>query len=115
LNSVALPKKILYNFRRGMVERHYKIKSYRKTACEFRVNIKTVLRWVKRYQCAGLAGLKRFIEIPPLSEINFYQKNRVNKFNLPILDKLLDKNSLTTPLNLNYVPYHHVPEPLEVF
>jgi len=58
---------------------------------------------------------KKIYRDTSLSEINFYQKNRVNKFNLPILDKLLDKNSLTTPLNLNYVPYHHVPEPLEVF
>jgi len=45
-------------------KRYYKIRSYRKTACEFGINVKTVLKWVKRYQYMGLSGLRDLPQSP---------------------------------------------------
>lgn len=40
-----------------MVEHYEKIKSFRKTAFKFNVNVKTIIKWVKRYKLYGLSGL----------------------------------------------------------
>jgi len=41
-----------------------KINSYRSTAEKFGVNLKTVIKWVKRYKEKGLEGLKDIKRIP---------------------------------------------------
>lgn len=40
-----------------MIEYYEKIKSFRKTAFKFNVNVKTIIKWVKRYKLYGLSGL----------------------------------------------------------
>ena len=122
-NNKLKDKKILYNFRREMVERYYEIKSYRKTACEFGVNVKTVLKWVKRYQRMGLAGL---IDLPrspklirnklspekteliiKLREITGFGAKRLKQeFNLPMssgaIYRVLKENGLTKRVKRKY-------------
>jgi len=55
---------LFYDFRRKMAERYISAKkrgekvSYQKTADEFKVNRKTVIKWVKRYSEKGLKGLR---------------------------------------------------------
>jgi len=122
-NNKLKDKKILYNFRREMVERYYEIKSYRKTACEFGVNVKTVMKWVKRYQRMGLAGL---IDLPrspklirnklspekteliiKLREITGFGAKRLKQeFNLPMssgaIYRVLKENGLTKRVKRKY-------------
>ena len=50
-NKLIKVKKVLYNFRRGMVLLNRVVQ----------INVKTVLKWLKRYQRMGLAGL---IDLP---------------------------------------------------
>ena len=57
-NKKLKDKGILYGIRREMVEYYYSCKSYRKAASYFGVNVKTVLKWVKRYKEGGLRGLR---------------------------------------------------------
>lgn len=57
-NNKLKDKKILYDFRRKIIEYYYTCKSYRKTARKYKVNVKTVIKWVKRYKEYGLEGLK---------------------------------------------------------
>lgn len=56
-NNKLKDKSILYDLRRQMIEHYENIKSFRKTALEFKVNVKTVIKWVKRYKLYGLQGL----------------------------------------------------------
>ena len=56
-NQKLKDKAILYDFRRNMVEHYSCTHSYRKTAQVFSVAVKTVVKWVKRYNQKGLKGL----------------------------------------------------------
>ena len=51
-------RSLVYDFRRRLVEEYVSKKSYRKVAGMYGVNVKTVIKWVKRYQEDGLEGLK---------------------------------------------------------
>ena len=57
-NNKVNDKSLVYNFRRNMVEFYSIHKSYRMTAKHFGVNIKTVIKWVKRFNKFDLEGLK---------------------------------------------------------
>ncbi|MBO8131678.1 MAG: helix-turn-helix domain-containing protein [Candidatus Marinimicrobia bacterium] len=62
-------------FLRGFLwKKYYEIKSYRKTACEFGVNVKAVLKWLKRYQCMGLTGLRILPRSPKLARNKLSQE-----------------------------------------
>ena len=63
-NNKLKDKRILYDIRRQMVEYYMKINSYRSTAEKFGVNLKTVIKWVKRYKEKGLEGLKDIKRTP---------------------------------------------------
>jgi transposase len=51
-------KSLVYNFRRDIIETYSEQKSYRKTAKLLNINIKTVIKWVKRFNEGGLDNLK---------------------------------------------------------
>jgi transposase len=57
-NCKLKDKTFLYDFRRRMVEYYLEGYSFRETAREFVVNVKTVMKWVRRYKKDGLEGLK---------------------------------------------------------
>ena len=48
---------LLYDLRRKMVEEYNRLSSYRAVAKKFNVNVKTVIKWVKRFEKYGFAGL----------------------------------------------------------
>jgi transposase len=49
---------LIYDQRRELVEEYLQVRSYRKAAREHGVNVKTVIKWVKRYKEDGLEGLR---------------------------------------------------------
>jgi len=57
-NNNLKDKALIYNYRREMVEYYLGGSSYRDTASYFEVNVKTIIKWVKRYKEEGLEGLK---------------------------------------------------------
>ena len=63
-NNKIKVKVILYGIRRDMVEYYYSCRSYRKTASYFGVNVKTIIKWVRRYKKEGIEGLKDLLRKP---------------------------------------------------
>jgi transposase len=49
---------LTYDFRRSMVGAYLEVRSYRKVSVMHGVNVKTVIKWVRRYKQYGLQGLK---------------------------------------------------------
>ena len=49
---------LIYDARRKMVEDYLEVRSYRKVSVMHGVNVKTVIKWVRRYKKDGLQGLK---------------------------------------------------------
>jgi transposase len=58
VNNQLKSKSLIYNLRREMVDYCFGGHSYRKTAEFFDINVKTVIKWIKRYKEEGLEGLK---------------------------------------------------------
>jgi len=58
VNNQLKNKSLIYDLRREMVDFYFSSHSYRDTAEFFEVNVKTVIKWVKRYKEEGLEGLK---------------------------------------------------------
>ena len=63
-NCKLKDKAFLYDFRRRMVEYYLSGHSYREVAREFEVNVKTVVKWVRRYKEYGLEGVKDMKRAP---------------------------------------------------
>lgn len=49
---------LVYDKRRELVEEYLRVKSYRRVASAYGVNVKTVIKWFKRYEKGGLEGFK---------------------------------------------------------
>jgi len=58
VNNQLKDKFLIYDLRREIVDFYLRGHSYRETAEFFEVNVKTVVKWVKRYKEEGLEGLK---------------------------------------------------------
>ena len=58
VNNQLKNKSLIYDLRREMVDYCLIGNSYRETAEFFEVNVKTIVKWVKRYKEEGLEGLK---------------------------------------------------------
>ena len=65
-NNKIKDKVILYGIRRDMVEYYHFCRSYRKTASYFGVNVKTIIKWVRRYKKEGLEGFKDLLRKPKM-------------------------------------------------
>ena len=64
VNNQLKNKSLIYDLRREMVDFYFSGYSYRDTAEFFEVNVKTVIKWVKRYKEEGLEGLKDRKRVP---------------------------------------------------
>ncbi|MCK4526716.1 transposase [candidate division WOR-3 bacterium] len=100
-NNKLKDKTLIYNYRREMVEYYLGGYSYRDTASYFEVNVKTIIKWVKRYKEEGLEGLKDRKRTPKVvhnktkkevedlvvalrKQSHFGHKRLKEEFNLPV-------------------------------